>query len=68
MFQDRIGTWQQYVVEQLVVIVVTDDFLMLEGDELGLVLLTCYLFDAIEPGGSQRYVVYATKQVMKLHA
>ena len=68
MFQDRIGTWQQYVVEQLVVIVVTDDFLMLEGDEPGLVLLTCYLFDPIEPGGSQRYVVYATKQVMKLHA
>ena len=68
MFQDRTGTWRQYVAEQLVVIDVTDDFLMLEGDELGLVLLTCYLFDAIEPGGSQRYVVYATTQVMKAHA
>ena len=68
MFQDRTGTWRQYVAEQLVVIDVTDDFLMLECVEPGLVLLICCPFDAIEPGGSQRYVVYARKQVMKPHA
>ena len=67
-FQDRTGTWQQYVVDQLVVIDVTDDSLMLEGDEPGLVLLTCYPFDAIDTGGPQRYVVYATKQDTKPQA
>jgi len=34
------------------------------SDEHILVLVTCYPFDAIRPGGSLRYLVYANKQVI----
>ena len=58
--QARDGRWQHYRVSSLEV-VDSEAFLPPAADSRdGLVLVTCYPLDAIRPGGSLRYLVFAT--------
>ncbi len=53
------GKAQQYVVKQRQVISEQDQWVLSDQSVSVLNLLTCYPFDAIIPGGSQRYLVTA---------
>ena len=55
------GKTRYQVVERRIVDSLQYD-LLLEHDENRLVLVTCYPFDAIQPGGSLRYMVIAEKR------
>ena len=58
-FQDREGTWHQFEVAHTMIMNDQEQHLMLDGETPALVLVTCYPFHAIVPGGPMRYVVLA---------
>jgi sortase A len=53
------GDWLKYVVEETVVLDSQTDQLFRYPEEASLLLITCYPFDALLPGGPFRYVVKA---------
>lgn len=56
------GTRRRYRVEETRIADSRSDFIPTEQDRARLVLVTCYPFDAIAPGGPLRYVVTATME------
>ena len=56
------GKQQHYLVNALYVVDSSQQELMTAGDQNQLILVTCYPFNAIDPGGPLRYVVYASQQ------
>lgn len=55
------GSWRSYQVQDSAVIDSRTARLSLAADEPALTLVTCWPFDAIDPGGPLRYAVYATE-------
>jgi sortase A len=53
------GDWLKYVVEETAVLDSQTDQLLRSPEEASLLLVTCYPFDALLPGGPLRYVVKA---------
>ena len=53
------GDWLKYVVDETVVLDSQTDQLFRYPEEASLLLITCYPFDALLPGGPFRYVVKA---------
>ena len=53
------GFWLKYVVEETAVLDSRTDRLLRYPEETSLLLITCYPFDALLPGGPFRYVVKA---------
>ena len=53
------GDWFRYVVEETAVLDSQTDQLFRYPEEASLLLVTCYPFDALLPGGPLRYVVKA---------
>lgn len=53
------GGRQEFVIDRTQVIDARDARLDLAGDEARLLLVTCYPFDALIPGGPLRYLVWA---------
>ncbi len=53
------GDWLKYVVEETAVLDSRTDQLLRYPEEASLLLITCYPFDALLPGGPFRYVVKA---------
>ena len=63
LVQDRSKRWFSYeIVKMQVEDVRQSPYLSLPVDENLLVLVTCYPFDAVQPGGPLRYVVYAVRE------
>ncbi len=58
--QTRDRVTQQFKVTQLFVADSASDDLLIAKNQHALVLITCYPFNALQTGGSQRYVVIAT--------
>jgi sortase A len=59
--QDRSGTWHRYVVQDFAVIDTRRQRLALTCEDSCLMLVTCYPFDALLPGGPLRFVAVATE-------
>ncbi len=59
--QNAHGTWHRYVVDGHA-IVHESAAITNTSDTHSLVLVTCYPFDTLLPGGALRYAVYATEQ------
>jgi sortase A len=57
--QDRRGQWIQFTVQDHQIVDFRTASIHPDGDGTQLVLVTCYPFDAITPGGPLRYVVTA---------
>lgn len=57
--QGRDGAWRSYRVRETAVVEPGPQGLRLPADLKGLVLITCYPFDALQPGGRQRFLVWA---------
>jgi sortase A len=57
--QDRGGKWIHFTVKDLQIVDFRTASIHTDGDETQLVLVTCYPFNAITPGGPLRYVVTA---------
>jgi len=57
------GGWRRYRVEDSAVIDSRTARLSLAADRPALTLVTCWPFDAVDPGGPLRYAVYATEDV-----
>jgi sortase A len=57
--QDRTGRWSRYRVTTATVMHAAYAVLSVEADDDALVLVTCYPFDALVPGGPLRFVVTA---------
>lgn len=55
------GTTVRYRVREAVVVDQTDTRVMEPADDSQLTLITCYPFDAVRPGSTQRYVVIADR-------
>jgi len=55
------GTTQHYVVEETGIIDADNTSIRLDDEQDRLVLVTCYPFGAIVPGGPLRYVVTAVE-------
>jgi len=53
------GAWRRYRVEAAAVLDQRDLWITRQDDRTLLTLVTCYPFDALRAGGSQRYVVFA---------
>lgn len=51
------GTWVRYRVAEERVVDARDSFVAAPTDEAALTLVTCWPFDAVVPGGSERYVI-----------
>ena len=60
LLQERGGLWHRYRVTATAVVNKSAN-LPRVGDPSVLILVTCYPFDAIVPGGPLRYVVYARR-------
>ncbi|MGE0474866.1 MAG: class GN sortase [Nitrospirales bacterium] len=58
------GTWLKFKVEETAVVDSRTDRLSNPQSDDGLVLITCYPFDAILPGGPLRYVVRAGQTIL----
>jgi sortase A len=58
-FQNPTGGWQQFQVENTVIMNVNEERLVLDSEAPVLALTTCYPFHAVVPGGPWRYVVLA---------
>ena len=54
------GTWFTYVVEDITVVDSRTDQLISHQEGDNLLLITCYPFDALLPGGPLRYIVTAS--------
>lgn len=50
---------QPYQVTSMRIIDLRREMLMISDDQSELILSTCYPFDAVDPGGTQRFVVFA---------
>jgi sortase A len=61
LVEDEHGSVHAYRITGAKVVDSRTHTLRLEGDEARLVLVTCWPFDAVVPGGPMRYVVYAEK-------
>lgn len=61
--QDKYGRWRKYYVDKMEVVDSRDKKLWIpQNNQTGisqLLLITCYPFDALQPGGAFRYVVSA---------
>ena len=53
------GAWRRYRVEAAAVLDAADLWVTRQDGPTRLTLVTCYPFDALRPGGPQRYVVFA---------
>ena len=63
LVQDRSRHWSEYAIVLMQVEDVRQSpYLSLPADEHLLVLVTCYPFDAVQPGGPLRFVVYAVRE------
>ena len=63
LVQDRSKHWSEYAIVLMQVEDVRQSpYLSLPADEHLLVLVTCYPFDAVQPGGPLRFVVYAVRE------
>lgn len=60
------GEQQRYLVNALYVVDSSKQELITAEDQNQLILVTCYPFNAINPGGALRYVVYASQQKPRL--
>ncbi len=56
---DRTGARRSFRVTKTQIVDSDSSGLRIEDDESWLALVTCYPFDAVDPGGPLRYVVYA---------
>ncbi len=54
------GDWHTYEVEEMVIVDTRTHTLSRDQARANLVLITCYPFDALVPGGPMRYVVTAS--------
>ena len=54
-----------YKITDTLIVDENDSELLLSGDERLLTLITCYPFDAIQTGGSQRYLVRARYKISR---
>ena len=61
LIQTRTGAWHRFSVRERRIADVRYDSIRADPDGSQLVLVTCYPFDAIVPGGPLRYVVSATE-------
>jgi len=59
--QDRSGTWHRYVVQEFAVIDTRRQRLAVTCEDSCLMLVTCFPFDALFPGGPLRFVAVATE-------
>jgi sortase A len=57
--QDAHGRWRAYAVTAMRVVDARDALEFADGSGARLMLVTCYPFDSIVPGGPLRYVVWA---------
>ena len=53
------GVWRRYRVEASAVLDAADLWVTRQDGPTRITLVTCYPFDALRPGGPQRYVVFA---------
>ena len=53
------GAWRRYRVEASAVLDAADLWVTRQDGPTRITLVTCYPFDALRPGGPQRYVVFA---------
>ena len=53
------GEWRRYRVEASAVLDAADLWVTRQDGPMRITLVTCYPFDALRPGGSERYVVFA---------
>jgi sortase A len=60
--QQSSGRWLQFTVRDRQVVDSRSAWIRSDDDERHVVLITCYPFDAIVPGGPLRYVVSATEE------
>ncbi len=56
---DKNGINQLYQVEQMEIIDSNDSTMLIDEQDTSLVLITCYPFNALQAGGSLRYVITA---------
>ncbi len=63
LLEDATATVHEYRVTGSAVVDRSDVGALECGDESCLILVTCWPFDAIQPGGCERYVVWATRVV-----
>jgi sortase A len=61
--QTRRGDWLSYVVKEIQVVNSESQMLTVDPTEDSLWLITCYPFNAINPGGPLRYLVKAVRDV-----
>ena len=64
--QDRRGNWHEYTVNETEVADTRQSGLDIDRARDELVLVTCYPFDAVIPGGPLRYVVRSTPIVVNM--
>ena len=57
--QNHKGEWHKYIIKQSWIADSKTDPLFIDTEENALYLITCYPFNAITPGGSERFVVKA---------
>ncbi len=57
--QDKSGQWKAYIVAETTIADATNSSLYVDTSVDALVLITCYPFHAINPGGPLRYLVKA---------
>jgi sortase A len=57
--QDKSGQWREYIVAQISIADTTNSSLYVDPSVDALLLITCYPFHAVDPGGPLRYLVKA---------
>jgi sortase A len=57
--QDKSGQWREYVVSETTIADTTNSSLYVDPSVDALLLITCYPFHAVNPGGPLRYLVKA---------
>ena len=61
--QNLFGEWKTYRVSDITIADSTRDQLLYQPQQDAIWLVTCYPFDALQPGGPLRYVVRAEHQI-----
>jgi sortase A len=57
--QNKAGTWREYAVTEASIVDTTNSSLFVDSSVDALLLITCYPFHALNPGGPLRYLVKA---------
>lgn len=64
--ENYLGQKKRYIVSQAEIIDSRTTHLTADSDQAALTLVTCYPFDAVIPGGPQRYIVFASEADKKI--